>query len=328
MDGNIRRCPRIMYPLIMYPKYNTPLADPNAETQPNYTVELLNQKSIRRVPKKSKPWMRGCGLFLLLIFLFFCAISSIYAFFPARTNLLVLGIDRAPDGTAVARSDTNILFTLLPLRPYIGMLSIPRDLWVSIPGIGENRINTAHFFAEATQAGSGPQALMETIRQNFGVPVNYYARVNFQGLVNFIDALGGLDVRLDTRMAGYKPGRHHLSGEEVLAFVRDRQGTDDFFRMQQGQFIIKAIWGKLLQPNSWARLPLALSALPSFIDTNLPPWIWPRIGIALLRLGSDGIDSRVITREMTNPFTTSEGAQVLGPNWDLINPMITEMFGS
>ena len=311
----------------MYSKPKTLNPDPHAETQPNYTVELLNQKPARQIPRKSRRWLRGCGCFVFLVVLFLCGISSIYAFFPVRTNLLVLGIDRSPEGTAISRSDTNILFTVLPLRPYIGMLSIPRDLWVKIPGVGENRINTAHFFAETAQPGSGPKALMETIRQNFGAPVNYYVRVNFQGLVNFIDALGGLDVHLDARMAGYKPGNHHLSGEQVLAFVRDRQGTDDFFRMQQGQFIIKEVWGQLLQPKSWPRIPLAVAAFPGFLDTNLPVWVWPRLGLALLRLGPNGIDSRVITREMTNPFTTSEGAQVLGPNWDAINPMIKEMFG-
>jgi hypothetical protein len=97
--------------------------------------------------------------------------------------------------------------------------------------------------------------------------------------------------------------------------------------MQQGQFIIKEIWGQLVQPKSWLRIPSALAAFPGFLDTNLPVWVWPRLGLALLRLGQDGIDSRVITREMTNPFTTSEGAQVLGPNWEAINPMIKEMFG-
>ena len=88
------------------------------------------------------------------------------------------------------------------------------------------------------------------------------------------------------------------------------------------------MWRQLLKPKSWLRIPSALSALSGFIDTNFPPWIWPRLTLALLRTGLDGIDSRLITREMTNPFTTSDGAQVLGPNWEKINPVIKEMFGS
>ena len=63
-------------------------------------------------------------------------LGGIYLMVPFRTTFLLLGIDRAPEGTNLGRSDTNILITVLPLRPYIGMLSIPRDLWVQIPGVG------------------------------------------------------------------------------------------------------------------------------------------------------------------------------------------------
>ena len=63
--------------------------------------------------------------------------------------------------------DTIILTTFNPWKPNVGMLSIPRDLWVNIPGVGENRINTAHFFAEANDPGSGPSATMDTIEAEF-----------------------------------------------------------------------------------------------------------------------------------------------------------------
>jgi anionic cell wall polymer biosynthesis LytR-Cps2A-Psr (LCP) family protein len=108
--------------------------------------------------------------------------------------------------------------------------------------------------------------------------------------------------------------------------VRDRQGSDDFFRMQRGQVFVLAVLREMMSPLNWSKLPAVLRALPDFLDTNLPPWHWPRIALALARVGGDGIDNRVITRDMVNPFTTSGGAAVLGPNWDLINPMVSEMF--
>src|SRR5512143_2909425 len=106
-----------------------------------------------------------------LSFLVLLILIGLGAYFlaPLRTNVLIMGIDRPPEGTAISRTDTLILMTVAPLKPYVGMLSIPRDLWVKIPGVGENRINTAHFFAEAQQKGAGPAAAMQTIRQNFGV---------------------------------------------------------------------------------------------------------------------------------------------------------------
>jgi LCP family protein required for cell wall assembly len=193
------------------------------------------------------------------------------------------------------------------------MLSIPRDLWLPIPGVGENRINTAHFFAESAAAGSGPQATLETVRENFGVKVNYYLRIRFNGLVDLIDALGGLDIELDSPMAGYSDGNHHLNGDQALAFVRDRAGTDDFFRMNQGQFFLKELVEQMISPSSWAKLPEVLVALSRSIDTNLPIWQWPRLGIALLRVGPAGIDNQIISRQMVTPFTTADGAQVLLP---------------
>ncbi|MGW8252006.1 MAG: LCP family protein, partial [Anaerolineales bacterium] len=83
------------------------------------------------------------------------AFLALYFFAPLRTRLLVLGIDYAPPGSIVGRSDTIILMSINPLQPRVAMLSIPRDLWLPIPGIGENRINTAHFFAEAEVPGTG-----------------------------------------------------------------------------------------------------------------------------------------------------------------------------
>ncbi len=106
----------------------------------------------------------SCGP-LVLLGLLLAFVLAVYFLAPLRSNVLLMGVDYAPNGSNVSRSDTIILTSIIPLQPYVGMLSIPRDLWVNIPGVGENRINTAHFFAESQQSGSGPQALMDTIRQ-------------------------------------------------------------------------------------------------------------------------------------------------------------------
>ena len=301
--------------------------DPFAPTRPHYGVDLWAEtKKIRRRRAVQQAFEIGC--FALLVSVACVAVIGIgFLLLPGRTNLLVLGIDRAPEGTDASRSDTIILTTYHPIKPYLGMLSIPRDLWVPIPGIGENRINTAHFFAESTEPGSGPQAALDTVSENFGVKVNYYLRIRFNGLVELIDSIGGLDIELDSQMAGYSAGNHHLSGEQALAFVRDRAGTDDFFRMNQGQFFLKELLEQLLNPTAWARLPGVLNALFASIDTNLPIWQWPRLGFTLLRIGPAGIDNQLISREMVTPFTTSDGAQVLLPVWEKISEIIKEMFG-
>ena len=254
-------------------------------------------------------------------------IGAAFVVVPPRTNVMLLGVDRAPDETFLGRTDTIILATFQPLKPYVGMLSIPRDLWVVIPGVGENRINTAHYFAEGEDPGSGPFATRDTIRENFGVGVNYFVRIRFSGIKNIVEALGGLDMEFPEQMSGYPAGTHHLNGDQVLAFVRDRSGTDDFFRMAHGQLFLKSFIKQVVQPAAWLRLPAVYAAAMRSLDTNLPIWYWPRLGVTILRVGPDGIDNRVITREMTDPFMTNEGAQVLGPNWPAIEPVLVEMFG-
>jgi len=252
--------------------------------------------------------------------------SAIYLFVPIRTNILLLGIDRSPVGTNLGRSDTIILTTIVPPQPYVGMLSIPRDLWVNIPGNGDNRINTAHFFAEAEKTGSGPAAAVRTVQENFGVDVNAYVRFNFEGLISVVDALGGVPIELETSTGGLSPGVHELDGESALAFVRDREGSDDFFRMTHGQIFIKALLRKMSDPRGWPLLPGAFISLIQHVDTDLAPWVWPRLLVAVLRSGPGGIDARIISREMVHGFTTAEGAQVLAPDWSRINPVLFEMF--
>jgi polyisoprenyl-teichoic acid--peptidoglycan teichoic acid transferase len=294
------------------------------------TIEQFQPVHIPRNGRSSRKRFSSCcscsGIILAPILLGL-VILAVYLLAPFRTTLLVLGIDRVPDGTAVGRSDTMILVSVNPLLPTVKMLSIPRDLWVSIPGVGENRINTAHFFAEASRPGSGPQAAVETVAENFGIRADYYARVRFDAFQGVVDALGGVDINLPEDMAGLPAGPHHLDGAQALAFVRDRKGTDDFFRMSHTQLLIKAIAGQALSPSAWPRLPAVTQAALASIDSNLPLWQWPRLGLAFVRaaLGNQ-IDNQTIRREMTTPFITDGGANVLLPNWDLIHPFVNSFF--
>lgn len=252
---------------------------------------------------------------------------SLYFFLPLRTNVLLLGIDRAPAGTDASRSDTMILMTFVPWRPYVGMLSIPRDLWVQLPGIGLNRINTAHFFAESSQPGSGRAAAERAVREVMGVSVHGSVRVRFDAVRTLVDALGGVEVDLPVAESGYTPGPHWLNGAQALAFVRDRKGSDDFFRMGRGQLFLRSTGKRLLDPRVWPGLVTALPGLVRSIDTDIPIWEWPRLAFALARVGWGGIDARVISRDLVTPTTTNGGAQVLLPNWARINPVLLEMFG-
>lgn len=335
-QGNVPPPPGYAYPPApgygqpqVYPPPSHYAAPPYPPPGPQYTGDPMAAYQPVTVQKGKPPRTArksglGClptALLLLLIAL------AVYFFAPLRTTFLVLGIDRAPDGTDMGRSDTIILVSANPLTADIKMLSIPRDLWVSIPGIGENRINTAHFFAEVNLPGSGPAATQAVIRDQFGVDPKYYVRIRFDGVREVVDALGGVEVTLTEGTNLLPAGTHLLNGDQALAFARDRSGADDFFRMAHGQILIKAIAKQALSPASWIHLPAFYNAVMNSLDTDLPVVLWPRLALALIRSGVDGIDSRTLTREQVTPWTTSEGANVLLPNWDAIRPMVTEMFG-
>lgn len=250
----------------------------------------------------------------------------IYFFAPIRSNILILGTDYLPHRDLLSRTDTNIILTINPLKPYVGMLSVPRDLWVVIPGYGENRINTAYFFAEASLPGSGPLAAVETFHKNFGITLKYFVVINMESVVKVIDSMGGVEVDLPSAMGGLLEGLHQLNGTQALAFARERYSADDFSRMIQGQILIKAALNKLLTPSGFLKIPMVIMETLRAVDTNISWWLVPRLGFALLRSGST-MDNQAITREMVTPYTTDQGAQVLIPNWDAINPVLLKLFG-
>lgn len=286
------------------------------ETEP---IEIRKQPDLNSRPqerprnpnRKRSCGCSGCGCFTFL----FLISLLVYLLFPLPNRFLLLGIDRSPAGTMTGRSDTMMAFSVNPLLPNVKLLSIPRDLWISIPGVGENRINTAHFFAEAQQAGSGPQAALNTVNQNFGFRLRYYARFNLENFPALIDALGGITITLPQNMSGYPAGTYQLNGTQALAFVRSRSDGDDFFRIRQGQLFIGAFVRKMLDPQTWPRLPQFIAMVPGALDTNIPVWLWPRLGLALARASITGIDTLIIDRTMVSGFVTSEGAQVLMPDW-------------
>jgi polyisoprenyl-teichoic acid--peptidoglycan teichoic acid transferase len=314
------------------PPYNPPWQQPRPSEQLEYYQPIRRGKKTKKSSRL--PWKGGCCALLAILGVFICLalafVAAAFTLSPGKTNILVLGIDRVDPAVKsnLGRSDTIVMVQVDPSQPRIATLAIPRDLWVKIPGVGENRINTAHFFAEANKAGSGPAALAQTIQDNFGIASTAYVRIHLEGVPAVIDAMGGVTITLTEATALYPVGTHHLDGTQALAFVRDRKGVDDFFRMAHGELFIKAAAQTLLNPLTWLRLPVILAALPQAVDTNIPTTQLPAMALALLRVGPGNIDSHTLPREYTTSYTTDAGAQVLLPRWDYIIPLVKKIFGN
>ncbi|MDO9545686.1 MAG: LCP family protein [Pelolinea sp.] len=294
----------------------------NSESTTNQEARKSSQGRAARSTGRKRLPCGGCGC---LSFFFLIALL-LYLIAPFGTQFLILGIDRSPQNSMAGRSDTIMLVSVNPLLPTVKLLSIPRDLWVTIPGFGENRINAAHFFAEAQEPNTGPDLALETIKSSFGIDLRYYVRFNLEGFPEVVESMGGIRLNLPEPMAGLPAGPNQLDGTQALAFLRSRSDGDDFFRIQQGQIFVTAFIRQLLNPSTWPRIPQILSSFSRVGDTNLPVWLLPRLILAFVRASFTGIETLSIDRSMVAPTVTSEGAQVLLPNWDLILPYLGNNF--
>jgi LCP family protein required for cell wall assembly len=257
-----------------------------------------------------------------------------------RTNVLVMGIDRRPNEGTVVRSDTMMLVTAYPPDPAMALLSIPRDLYVDIPGYGSDRINTAHFWGENEGEGNGLDLAMETVALNFRVPVHHYVRVDFDGFRAVIDAVGGIDITVEEAIVDEEyptedygtirieipAGDHHMDGETALRYARSRHGSSDFDRAARQQQVLAALAQRMLLPEIWPSLPNVYLVIRAHVDTDLTAADMIVLAAAVARIGPEGIGLHMIDQEMTQPWTTPSGGAVLLPRWELINPLVQDLF--
>ncbi len=237
---------------------------------------------------------------------------------PDGFNLLLLGCDRADPSW---RTDVIMVAVIRPRAGFVGLFSIPRDLWVTIPGYGEERINAADYRGELLNGpGGGPALVAATLQQNLGITTQGYVRITFDGLVRVVDALGGVDVTSDRAYPkiGVKAGTQHMNGTMALAYVRDRTYTSDLDRGRRQQQLLLAMRQAAQRPAVLLQLPRLLSALPEVVQTDLSPGqIWSLANLAL-RLEPEAIRTRTFDYTMVQDWVTPSGAMVLLPRRDRI----------
>lgn len=266
----------------------------------------------------------------------------------SRITILVLGLDFRDweDQNEAPRSDTMILLTLDPLTKSAGMLSIPRDMWVDIPGgYGYSRINNAYRFGELDDLpGGGPALAMETVKEFLGVPINYYAQVDFSAFVRFIDEIEGVKVEVKEEMTldpigpapkvHLEPGVYTLPGDLALAYARIRKlDGDDFSRSERQQEVIMAVRDRILDfnmlPTLVSKSPVLYKELSSGVRTNLTPEEIIKLAWLAIQIKKEDIQSGVIGPPDQVEFGTSpEGWAILIPVPDRIRLLRDEIFAT
>ncbi|MBC7263319.1 MAG: LCP family protein [Chloroflexi bacterium] len=261
-----------------------------------------------------------------------------------RVNILILGIDQRRNDPGPWRTDTMILATVDPASKTAAMLSIPRDLWVTIPGYGENRINTAHFLGQKDNyPGGGPALAKKTVQYTLGVPVHYYVRLNFDGFEKLIDTIGGIDINVERAIHdeqypdenyGYMTvdipaGFQHMDGKTALQYARSRHGGSDFERSRRQQQVILAVRDKVLSLNiPLTKIPEVLRLLGSSVQTDLNLDEMYRLAQLLREIDQENIESAFIDQNMTTPTVTPEGWAVLIPQKEKVRELVSRLFSS
>jgi LCP family protein required for cell wall assembly len=261
-----------------------------------------------------------------------------------RVSILLMGLDYRDweQGNGPPRTDSMMLVTIDPAAKTAGMLSIPRDLWVEIPGWEHNRINTAYFLGEANRLpGGGPGLAMDTVEHLLGVPIGYFAVIDFHAFERMIDEIGGVDILVFEPMRiapigresiGLEAKAYHFDGAEALAYARARKTEGgDFDRAERQQQVAMAIRDSILNVNMipvlLTKAPALYTELASGIRTNLS--FDQMVSLALLALQIDPADIQrgvIAPPDMVTLEMLADGAEVLRPVPDQIRRLRDEIF--
>ncbi|HEY9076713.1 MAG TPA: LCP family protein [Anaerolineaceae bacterium] len=254
--------------------------------------------------------------------------TSEYPEMDGIVNILILGSDERPTGGF--RTDTIILLSINPNKGTISAISFPRDLWITIPGYGQERINTVE------QIG-GFNLMAETFQKNFGVRPTHYVMTNMAGFLAIVDTFGGIDVKVEKNLTdkcslpiakkgvcSVGPGVVRMDEVMALWYVRSRYSTNDFDRTRRAQEVMLAIFNKLMSANTITKIPEIYNIYKKNVQTSLKVTdLLPFVPIAIKAYK----DQSRIHRYAVGPsevynWVTPGGAMVLVPNLAAVRALV------
>lgn len=240
-----------------------------------------------------------------------------------RINILLIAIGgEGHQGQNLA--DTIMIASIHPQDGQVALLSIPRDLYVQVPGEEYySKINAVHAYGEAKKAGDGPNTLRKKVEEVTGLPIHYYARIDFQGFKQIIDAVGGVNITIPNTFFDYwhkiafSAGTEKMDGERALAYVRARyiEGPEggDFKRAARQQQVLLALREKVFSVNTaldFTALNSILDSVSGNIRTDLAIWEMKRMYEVARQVNQEAITSHILT---TGPSGVLVGTtEVLG----------------
>lgn len=254
------------------------------------------------------------------------------------TNILLLGSDDPIDNADTGRTDTMVIVTINPDGPTASMISLPRDLYVYIPGYTMNRLNTAMARGDTIDyPGGGIGMLEQTILYNFGIPIHYYAQVDFEGFEDIVDAMGGVDLAVSCERSDWRlkspeldvedpdnwevftlePGIHHMDGDLALWYARSRllDPLSDWGRSRRQQQMLRAMFNQGLDLGLLTEIPTLWNTYKNTIDTDMDIGKMLQLATIAPAVRENGIQNLYLAGK-TESLTTPGGAAVQIPVWE------------
>ncbi|HNT77523.1 MAG TPA: LCP family protein [Anaerolineae bacterium] len=254
-------------------------------------------------------------------------------------NILLLGSDRREE--KIARTDVMMIAVVYPDVPSVSLISIPRDYYAWIPTWGLDKINTAYLRgAKNGYPGGSPSLVKATIEYNFGIPIHYYAMVDFKSYRSIVDAVGGVDIIVECPLhdtypddevesgvtdIDLEPGLHHLNGKFALWYVRSRWNTSDFDRHRRQQQVLRAIFHQALSQNLLTRIDDLWNVYQDEVESDMGLPELAYMASVAARLDESDVKSRFIRgATLLTSWTAPNGGAVLVPKYDALYEFIKE----
>jgi LCP family protein required for cell wall assembly len=254
-------------------------------------------------------------------------------------NIVVLGSDQRPDWSEW-HTDVVQVVSVQRDQGVISVISVPRDLYLYIPGFWMSRINFADFYGEAYDyEGGGPALVRDTLLYNLGIRVDYYVRTNFDGLIGIVDTMDGVDIPVPCSLSDYwpypdengeyqilaiEPGMHHMDGEHALWYSRSRKTTSVFSRERRQQQVLQALWHKSRDAGMLTRVPALWKQGRELVFTDLPLTEIADLARVALTLEDQNVRFYNIGADVVTPWQTPYGGAVFLPRWEEIQPIVAE----
>ncbi|HEX9796631.1 MAG TPA: LCP family protein [Anaerolineales bacterium] len=262
---------------------------------------------------------------------------------PDAINVLLLGSDRRSGRSF--RTDTIIVVSLQPSAHAAAMISIPRDLYVYLPGFNMQRVNAALTLGEEFgYPGGGRAMLADTLLYNLGIPIHYYAQVEMSGFQAIVDQVDGVDVNVACSYTDWRlehpslnpevednwelftvpSGVVHMDGDYALWYARSRARSSDFDRARRQQEVLRALHRQALRLDLIPQIPSLYNELIQSISTDLSLADLVRLAPLAVRIDPSRVRSRFIGRDQVTSWRTPTGGAVLLPKPEAIAHLLQE----